>query len=67
MSKDNGKITIDKRVQELILPIRKEIVRLQQRLSDILSTAYFQSGKKEDYKPNRDFTALELIKDDKEK
>jgi len=63
MSKDNGKIIIDKRSQELILTIRNEMVKLQQRINEILSTVYFQSGKKEDYKHNRDFSALEIIKD----
>ena len=63
MSKDNGNIDIDKRVQELITAKLIQIQKLQGELKEILSAVYWQSKKEGNYQLNRDSTMLELIKD----
>ncbi len=54
-------ITIDEKTQGLVRGIRIEMLRLQNRLNDILITVYNISGKEGDYQPNKDFTELELV------
>lgn len=60
---ENGKIKISEDTQKLVANIRVEITKLQQRLSELLTVVFNESGKKGDYQPNERFTALELIKD----
>jgi hypothetical protein len=66
MSKNNGTIKIDDKTQLLINDIRREMARLQCRINDILTTVYNISGKEGDYKPDSNFTKLELVEKDKE-
>ncbi len=66
MSKDNGKIILDAKTKEQINMRRLKIQQLQNDISLILNTVLNVKDKTGDYKPNREFTALELIKKDKE-
>ncbi len=63
MSKDNGTINISEETQKLVANIRGRISQLEQRLSELLTVVFNESGKKGDYEVNERFTALELIKE----
>lgn len=67
MSKDNGTIEISEETQRLVASIRVQISQLQQRLSELLTVVFNESGREGDYQPNKRFTALELIEDEKNK
>ncbi len=59
--KDNGRIVISKKTQELIRNIHLEIVRLRDVRNKLLKVVYNESDKEGDYEPNREFTELILI------
>ena len=64
---DDNSISIDPRTQEILRGIRSDAAQLQEVMKMIVSAIYFQSGKKGNYKSNKDFTKLELVEVKKDK
>lgn len=60
--KGNDEIKISEDTQKLIASLRAQILQLQQRLGELLTVVFNESGKEGDYQPNEKFTQLELIK-----